>query len=410
MKLGQTNIEVGLKFDEKIIEVGELVLHEGQIFFKYYSKFLGAGLNVSPIKLPLTDETFNASNEPFDGLFGLFADSLPDGWGKLLVDRQFASLGIPLFDITQLDRLSVIGDSGMGALVYYPKNNFDISEHGEMDLDAISTQVDAVLEGSSEEIVEVLLDLGGSSGGARPKIFVGYHPEKEHLIHGLSELPEGYEHWIIKFASSTDPRDIAEIEYAYHLMAISAGLEMSECKLFSGKSGRKYFGTKRFDREGNKRLHLHSAAGIMHDNFRRSNLDYGNLMDCAFRLVGSAEVYEKVLRLAAFNVYAHNRDDHGKNFSFLMDQHGVWTFAPAYDLTFSNSAHGLHSTMIAGESKSPGKEHLMELAEVFLLKNFDDVIEQVQEAVGRWQEFVKEAGVSKQSTAIIQKVLDRINI
>jgi serine/threonine-protein kinase HipA len=152
-------------------------------------------------------------------------------------------------------------------------------------------------------------------------------------------------------------------------MALDAGIEMSESKLFKGKSGQAYFGTKRFDRIANKWLHLHSAAGIMHDNFRLSNLDYGNLMDCAFKLEKDVRAYEKILRLAAFNVFAHNRDDHSKNFAFLMDVHGNWKVAPAYDLTFSSSGHGMHSTMVANESANPTKKHLMELADYFKVKN-----------------------------------------
>jgi hypothetical protein len=180
-------------------------------------------------------------------------------------------------------------------------------------------------------------------------------------------------------------------------MAVTAGIEMSECKLFEGKSGRVYFGTKRFDRIGNKRLHMHTASGIMHDNFRMSAMDYGHLLDCAFRLEKHVQAYEKIFRLAAFNVYAYNRDDHSKNFSFLMNAKGEWRFAPAYDLTFSYSGYGFHSTMVAGESKNPGRKELMKLATLFGIKNAKTIIEQVQEAISNWDRITKESGVSKEN-------------
>jgi serine/threonine-protein kinase HipA len=182
---------------------------------------------------------------------------------------------------------------------------------------------------------------------------------------------------------------------------------MSECRLFESKSGNTYFGTKRFDRQGNKRLHLHSAAGIMHDNFRLSTLDYGHLMDCAFQLERDVKAYEKVLRLAAFNVFAHNRDDHSKNFSFLMDASGKWRLAPAYDLTFSYSGHGMHSTMIAGESAKPTRMHLMKLATYFNVKNANTIIEEVQHVVNNWKKYAASYGVKNASKNSIQKVIGR---
>lgn len=216
-----------------------------------------------------------------------------------------------------------------------------------------------------------------------------------------------YEHWIIKFPSSSDRSDIGNIEYAYYKMALDAGIEMSESKLFKGKSGQAYFGTKRFDRDGNKRLHLHSAAGLMHDNFRLSTLDYGNLMDCAFILEKDVRAYEKILRLAAFNVFAHNRDDHSKNFSFLMDARGTWKVAPAYDLTYSSSGHGMHSTMVAKESANPSKKHLLELAAYFKVKNASDIIDEVQAAVFNWKNYAEQGEVSNESKNKINKKIGK---
>ena len=398
-------IIVSIQFNENEIELGELVSEGRAIYFKYYTSFIGSGLEISPLKLKLNTGINKAEAIPFEGLFGVFADSLPDGWGQLLLDRALRAKGIDIRDITMLDRLAFVGSKGMGALTYKPEIEDGIHKYFEFELDKIANATQQIISGTSIEILDELYILGGSSGGARPKILVGYNPKTAHIIVAENDLPVGYEHWIIKFPSSTDSPDIANIEYAYSKMAIDAGIEMSECKLFNGKSGRVYFGTKRFDRIGNNRLHMHSAAGIMHDNFRLSNLDYGNIMDCAFILERDVRAYEKILRLAAFNVFAHNRDDHSKNISFLMDENGNWKVAPAYDLTFSSSGHGMHSTMVSGESANPTKEHLMELAHYFKIKNASAIIDQVQEVIYNWKAYAKKSNVTNESKKRIQKLI-----
>ncbi len=406
--IGTEKIKVSLSIEGQNFDVGELVLSTRKIYFKYNPGFLDKGLKISPIRLPYTNNIVSAEYEPFEGLFGVFNDSLPDGWGRLLLDRTLTSKGINVADITPLDRLAYVGSGGMGALVYKPEIESGKIDLSGPELDTIALEINQVLEGTSPEIIEKLFIIGGSSGGARPKIFVGYNSQTGKLIHGVGSIPDGYAHWIIKFPSSSDNREIANIEFAYHKMALLAGIEMSECKLFEGKSGRVYFGTKRFDRLGNNRLHMHTASGIMHDNFRMSAMDYGHLMDCAFRLEKHVHAYEKILRLAAFNVYAHNRDDHSKNFSFLMNAKGEWRFAPAYDLTFSYSGYGFHSTMVAGESKNPGRKELMKLATLFGIKNAKTIIEQVQEVISNWDEMAKESGVSKENRQSIKKILDKL--
>ncbi len=400
-------IIVSIHLGGQEIGVGELVSDGKKIYFKYSTSFIKSGLEISPFKLKLSEGIFSADANPFDGLFGVFADSLPDGWGKLLLDRKLASQGILIEDVSQLQRLSLVGAKGMGALIYRPEMDSNSRIDIQPKLDLIAKEMNIVLEGASSEAIEELYQLGGSSGGARPKILVGYHQKKDKLLHGSDKLPKGYEHWLIKFQSSTDRKDTANIEFAYYKMALSAGIEMSESKLFHGKSGKVYFGTKRFDRSGEKRFHMHSAAGIMHDNFRYSTLDYAHLMDCAFRLENHVGGYEKVLRIAAFNVFAHNRDDHSKNFSFLMDEMGTWKLAPAYDLIFSSSSHGFHSTMIMGESRNPGKVHLLKLADYFKVKKAKEIIQQVEEAVSNWKIYYKEAGVEKESGNLINKSISK---
>lgn len=405
------NIEqltVFISLNGKHIEVGELVTDNKKIYFKYYPGFIKTGLQISPFKMELSDQILSAKTTVFDGLFGVFNDSLPDGWGRLLLDRTLLSKGIAVNQITALDRLAYVGSGGMGALIYEPEISSEYRFENQIELDKIAKEMNHVLEGIPTDVIEELYSLGGTSGGARPKINVGYNSKTEHIIHGKNMLPKQYEHWIIKFRSLTDLPDIANIEYAYYKMALDAGIAMSESKLFTTNSGKHYFGTKRFDREHNNRLHLHSVSGLLHDNFRYSNLDYGHVMDCAFTLENHVEAYAKVLRLSAFNVYSHNRDDHSKNISFLMNYKGDWGLAPAYDLTFSSSSHGMHSTMIAGESKSPGKIHLLKLAKTFGIKKPDAIIEQVQYAISNWKRYAKDCGVSKVSTQLISKAMRQL--
>ena len=403
---GVTKLNVSISLGKQEIDLGELVSAERKIYFKYYPHFIDKGIQISPFKMPLSDKILSADINPFEGLFGVFNDSLPDGWGRLLLDRALSSRGISLNQITPLDRLAYVGKRGMGALIYKPEINSAYESQNNLNLDTIANQMKHVLQGTSSDIIEELFDLGGSSGGARPKVFVGYNSTTNHLIHGSEEVPDDYEHWIIKFPSSTDRPDIAQIEFAYYKMALDAGIHMNPCKLFVGNSGKAYFGTKRFDRVEGQRMHMHSASGLMHDNFRLSTMDYGHLMDCAFRLENHVGAYEKILRLAAFNVYAHNRDDHSKNFSFLMDQTGKWKLSPAYDVTFSSSSHGMHSTMVAGESKAPEKKHLLELAKEFNVKKPIEIIEKVQDTIHSWSKYANENGVTSESTKLISKAIN----
>jgi serine/threonine-protein kinase HipA len=324
------------------------------------------------------------------------------------LDRTLSSKGINISKITPLDRLAFVGAGGMGSLTYQPEFESITGITSQIELDIIAREITHILQGTSSEIIEELFELGGSSGGARPKIFVAYNPDNRKIIHGKDELPSGYEHWIIKFPSTSDNPEIAKIEYAYHKMAIKAGIEMSDCKLFEGKSGKLYFGSKRFDRIGNKRLHVHTASGLMHDNFRASMMDYGHLMDCAFRLERHVNAYRKVLRLAAFNVFSHNHDDHSKNFSFLMNADGEWQLAPAYDLTFSYSSYGFHSTMVAGESQNPGVDHLLKLANHFGIKDGKVIIDEVRSAIAAWTNIAREYDISAKTVKNIQLSLNSI--
>lgn len=401
-------INVSIKFSGNDIEVGKLILDNRSVHFKYDDEFLPLGLNLSPIKLEFNNSIQIANPDPFHGIFGVFDDSLPDGWGMLLLNRALEKQGLSLNDINILDQLAYIGNTGKGALQYRPAIKEKEKFSDKIDIDKLKTAMDEVYNGTSAEVIEELMHLGGSSGGARPKANVGYNPKTDELMHSYNTLPDEFEHWIIKFPSSEDPKDIGNIEYAYYRMALNANIEMSECKILESAKGQQIFATKRFDRDGNNRIHMHSMAGLTHDNFRRSSIDYGHIIDTAYRLEESASARKKILRLAAFNVYSHNRDDHSKNFSWLMDDNGIWTFAPAYDLTYSSTAIDEHSTRVAGEGANPGRDNILVLAEEFSISNPNEIIEEVQESISQWPVIAKECGVSAESTNRIQKKFEEL--
>ena len=216
--------------------------------------------------------------------------------------------------------------------------------------------------------------------------------------------------WLIKFRSQFDPKDISAIEYAYHLMAIDAGVIVPEAKLFPSREGLGFFGVKRFDRNGDSRIHMHTIAGLLHADHRELSLDYESIMKATLYLTKDIRQCEIQFRNAVFNVLSHNRDDHSKNFSFLMDQQGNWTVSPAYDLTFSSGPAGEHSTMIMGEGNNITKNHLLKLAGTVGIKqnNALEIIEQVLSATQKWDAFAGEVGVSTIQTKNIRDALRMI--
>lgn len=221
------------------------------------------------------------------------------------------------------------------------------------------------LSGKNTKITDDFYRLTGTSGGARPKIQVIYNTLTDELTARDELVNEDESFWLIKFPSTHDLPDIAHIEYAYYLMARDAGIEIAESKLFLGTKGKSFFGTKRFDRIGNERLHLHSVSGLLHDDFRKRTLDYGHILDLAQKLEKSKASLEKIMRLGMFNVLTANQDEHSKNFSFLIDKDGNWFFSPAYDLTYAPNAYGFQTTSVAGKNKAITQEDFESLGHYF---------------------------------------------
>ena len=332
--------------------VGTMALYQNRLAaFEYGTDWLADGFSINPFSLPLEKKVFLPKIEPCEGIYGVFADSLPDGWGRLLVDRLMRRNGINPMEMGNLDRLAIVGETGMGALCYRPVITLEESDNS-MSLDEIAAECEKVLQTEFSEQLDTLFMLGGSSGGARPKILT--------KIDG--------DDWIIKFPSSYDSKDIGRQEYDYALCAKKCGIDMENVKLFESQRCSGYFGTKRFDRVrrddgGLIRRHMVSVSGLLETSHRIPNLDYDLLMRLTFMLTKDIEECMKLYRLMCFNVFAHNRDDHSKNFSFIyLDDEKRWGLSPAYDLTYSNSLNGEHATTINGNGVNPGINDLLEVA------------------------------------------------
>ena len=378
-------------------KVGRLAFKDRQVLFEYDASFIASDIEISPIKLPLRPGVFIADTTIFDGLFGVFNDSLPDGWGRLLIDRTVEKHGIHRGQLNPLDRLAYVGRHGMGALSYEPELSQQNADSARLALDKLAEESAAVLAGENEEVIEELLRLNGSSSGARPKIVAQVSTGKKRIIHGRQELQPGFAHWMIKFPSSQDVRDVGAIEYAYSLMAKDAGLEVPETHLFRTKTNR-YFGTKRFDRDLDARIHMHSLGGLIHADHRSPSLDYDMVLRVTLALTRNLQDAERAYALACFNVLAHNRDDHVKNFSFLLNARNEWIFAPAYDLVFSYGPGGEQSMLVMGEGKNPGTAQLQALGRQHGIKNAPEILAKVQRAVANWPRYAELADVSRKST------------
>lgn len=402
-----TKLNVYIQFPKQEELIGQLVLDGRDILFKYSDAYLKTGKNLSPNQLNFDDNPQTTKYNPFNGLFGVFADSLPDAWGYLLIKKRLSADRIAIESLNALDHLTFAGKNSMGALQYQPSIESE-QEAVEINLDILNNNISEVLQGKSSVVIDEMFGRGGSPGGTRPKIYAGYNPKTDSIISGIANLPEGYEHWIIKFAAHLDSKDIANIELAYHKMALDARIEMSECRVFTSDNGNSYFGTKRFDRIGNDKLHMLSAAALLHDNYQHSVLDYGHLIYHTKKLTNNAQATEQMFRRAVFNVLSHNRDDHSKNFAFLMNAEGIWSLAPAYDLTFSSS-YGHHSTACAKNYVDPGRKELEELANEFSIKKATVIIDEIKGIINRWSVYAESSGVSETSIKTIEASLNTIH-
>ena len=354
-------LSVSFKFSPtEVIKVGTLLDRGRETAFEYDSEFAARGLNPSPFRLPVKN---GATIYDFSGgmdTFGMFEDSLPDGWGRRLLDMQFLKEHgrAP----TVLERLSAVGSSGMGALIYEPSASVECTTG--FDLPSIADSAMDFDAGKAEEVLPEVRRAGGSSGGARPKAFIGYNPATNEVCAEAEDLPDGFEHWIVKFNTRAEGDKAGEMEFEYYQKALAAGVEMMPSRLIETAAG-KFFATKRFDRgDHGERLHLATAAGLLHADFRIPGEEYATLFKLTDALTRDYSQKLELFRRVCLNVHYHNRDDHLKNFGFLMDSQGRWRLAPFYDFTRSMGPNGWHTLSVAGEGANPSDDDLRRLAEL----------------------------------------------
>jgi serine/threonine-protein kinase HipA len=404
-------LTVQLDLYGQVFEVGTLAWdgEERRAYFEYARDFLAKPLPLSPFKLAVSEGVKPAPYQPFGGLHGMFNDSLPDGWGRLLLDRRLQKLTYDFRLLTPLDRLAHVGVNGMGALGYLPAKSFKKSGESGIDLDWLAKQATAVQEQVDEADVDRLQEIQGGSAGVRPKIVVGLNPKTGKLVADTGiVLPEGFDAWLIKFKANMDPAEMGIEEYAYSLMARAAGLEIPDTRLISTGSA-KYFAVRRFDRTPEGRVHVQTASGLLEADHRAPAIDYDTLLKVTRLLTRDERNVQQMFVRMVFNVLARNRDDHSKNHAFLMTADGTWRPTPAYDLTLSEGPGGEHNVAIDGEGKNPTEKNIMAVAERASIPKADarQILEQVRAAVDKWPDHARQAGLSTERATEIDQLLNK---
>ena len=312
-----------VKYHNRVVGILSLTPDDKFCAFEYDKSWLADGFSISPLELPLRQGLFIAKPQPFYGNFGIFEDSLPDGYGRYLLHKALMREGINDSNLSSLDRLSLVGNGGMGALTYHPETHIQLS-NGATDLDMLQQKALEVLKEQQDTDAGLLLYNSGNSGGARPKAI--FHDEEGH--------------WLVKFRHTYDPKNIGQLEYDYNKVARQCGIDVPEFKLIEGK----YFAVRRFDIENDVRLHIVTASALLNEPITPPKMEYHNLLQLTGYLTQSPKAVEQQFRRMAFNVFAHNMDDHARNFSFIC-RDGEWSLAPAYDLT-NDATLGEHASTI----------------------------------------------------------------
>jgi serine/threonine-protein kinase HipA len=324
-------------------KVGRLAqTREGICAFEYDTNYLTNGISISPFELPLKNGVMMAKRHPFGGNFGVFDDCLPDGWGLLVLDRYLQKQGIQPKTVSILDKLSLVGSAGRGALEFRPDQSV-MNNDEAVNFELIATETKKILANNTYQgdTIETLYHQGGSPGGARPKVFTKF---------------DGKE-WLVKFGALSDPANIGQIEYEYSLLAKKCSIEMPETRLFENK----HFGVERFDRTPQGKLHVVSVAGLLNADYRLPCIDYLSIFQLCQKLTRNVQEMWKLYRLMVFNYLIDNKDDHAKNFAFIL-RNKEWFLAPAFDILAGDGINGYHTTSI-NDSIIPTKQDLLTVAE-----------------------------------------------
>jgi serine/threonine-protein kinase HipA len=388
----------------------------GYYVFEYQPAFLRSGIELAPLTMAVA-----AGGEPFVfpdlpeltywRLPGMLADALPDDFGNALIDAWMAREGVVKSAITSLDRLTYMGKRGLGALEFKPARGPKASKAStairmsslvESARRAVAGAIDS--DAHAEAALLQIIQVGTSAGGARAKAVVAWSPKTHEIRAGQFDVPSGFEHWLIKFDGvGRDERlgvsgDYGRIEYAYHRMALAAGITMSPCRLLE-ENGRAHFMTRRFDRDGNKKHHVQTLCGLAHIDFRqKATHDVSQLFLAIDALGLGYAAREEAFRRVAFNVMAANCDDHSKNMSFLLREGGAWELAPAYDVTHAYNPKGewtyQHLMSVNEKFADIGRADLLTVADRAAIGTAPRVLREVADAVAAWPDFAAEGKVS----------------
>ncbi len=406
-----TPLSLALTFDQArpSIPAGRVAMDGGLAQLEWSREVLALKLPVAALYYPPEPGLQAARGRAFDGLHGFLADSLPEGWGRRLMRRRLERMGVDLATLSPLDQLALVGRHGRGALVYEPATT-PAEDVQTLDLDALAAEAAAILAGEAGTLADTLADLAGGSGGARPKVHVGFNAEGQVSV-GEGELPAGFTPWLVKFRAPNDPDDIGPIEEAYAQMAEAAGLVMSEHRLIPARQGPGYFATRRFDRtDGGGRLHMVSLAGAVEAPVEPGIVSYDTFLRATQAITRRKPDVEAAFRRMVFNILASNRDDHTRQHAYLMDASGDWRLAPAYDLTFAPGPGGEHYLDIEGEGRNPTRAHVLRLGARHSMdaKMVAAMVEDARAAVTRWPAFGEAAGVTKASVKEIATAHARV--
>lgn len=404
----------------------------GFFAFEFDPDYLGSHANPAPLTMPdLTPYTFRDLPEAtFHGLPGMLADSLPDRYGNALIDAWLAQQGRTPASFNALERLCYLGTRGMGALEFEPalETGANMLTADRVDVDRMvelatailarhaNAQIKLAIPDEDDAAMRQILSIGSSPGGARAKALISWNPATNEILSGHVQAPPGFEAWIIKFDGVAENRDhdLADplgyslIEYAYYLMAVESGIEMSECRLLT-HNGLHHFMTRRFDRRGDgTKLLMQSLGALRHFDFNDGNAPHGyeQAMETCFLLGLGQDAVEQQFRRMVFNVLSRNQDDHVKNISFLMTESGEWRLSPAYDVTFSFNPDGWtqsHQMRVAGKRSGITRDDLLAAGSTGNIKSArcEAIIDATSATIARWPEFAATAGVSDERAVAI---------
>ena len=398
--------------------------------FEYDKDFIKSGIEVSPLRMPLAGNIYEfpgMTGEPFYGMPGLVADSLPDRFGNAVIEQWLMSLGKSLSDFTAIDRLCYTGKRGMGALEYVPASAdikeiddaINVKEMVKFASYILANREEIFLKADNDLTYAQLVQVGSSAGGARAKAVIAWNEETNEVRSGQTRLGPGYDYWLMKFDNVTkngdhgllDKPEYTLIEYAYYLMAREAGITMNECRIYESE-GDHHFMTKRFDRMDGRKLHMQSLGALAHISYQEPGACGYELAAMYMKEIGiSYKEIEQFYRRMVFNCLAVNQDDHVKNISFIMDRSGKWTLSPAYDITFSynptNKWLRAHQMTVNGKTIEIGLADLLEAGNKMGIKErrCKDIISEVSASVARFSRFAEQAGIKEKTYDYINSII-----